>query len=60
MNTFDWGLFPKAESFLQTELYKFLRRNDSAATLVNEIEQKTSTRIFDWVDHLVVPSMKWM
>ncbi len=56
MNTFDWALFPKAESFLQTELDKFLGRNNSAATLVNEIEQKTSTRIFDWVDHLVVPS----
>ncbi|MGA3059208.1 MAG: hypothetical protein ABSD92_02440 [Candidatus Bathyarchaeia archaeon] len=56
MNTFDWNLFPKAESLLQTELDKFLSSNNSAATLVNEIEQKTSTRIFDWVDHLVVSS----
>ena len=58
MNTFDWTLFPKAESFLQTKLVKFLSMNNSAATLVNEIEQKTSTRIVDWVDHLTVSSDK--
>ena len=56
MNAFDWNLFPKAESFLQTRLDEFLSMNNSATILVNEIKQKTSTRIFDWVDHLVVPS----
>ena len=58
LNTFDWALFPKAESFLKTELDKFLSMNNSAAALVNEVEQKTSTRIFGWVDHLAVPSDK--
>jgi len=56
LNKFDWNLFPQAESFLQTELDKFLSKNNSAATLANEIEQKTSTRIFDWVDHLMIPA----
>ena len=56
LNTFDWRLFPKAEFFLQTELDKFLNKNNSAAILVNDIERKTSTRIFDWVDHMVITS----
>ena len=56
MGKFDWDLFPKAESFLQTELVKCLRGNNFAETLANEIQQKTSTRIFDWVDHLAIPS----
>ena len=55
LSMFDWALFPKAESYLQSELDKVLSRHNSAATLVNEVQQKTSTRIFDWVDHLVVP-----
>ena len=54
LSTFDWALFPKAEFFIQNEIDKFLSKNNLAATLVNEVQQKTSTRIFDWVDHLVV------
>lgn len=56
MNAFDWRLFPNAESFLQEEVDKFLRMSNSAMALANEIQQKTSTRIFDFIDHLVVPS----
>ncbi len=55
MNTFDWALFPKAESFLQTRLDEFLQMNNSAATWVSEFQRKTSTRIFDWVDYIAVP-----
>jgi len=55
LNAFDWALFPKAESFLQKKLDEFLSKNSSAATWVNKFQKKTSTRIFDWVDHMAVP-----
>ena len=58
MNNFDWPLFPKAESFLHAELDKALSRSTSAATVVDAIRRKTSTKIFDWVDHLAVPSQQ--
>ncbi len=52
---FDWGLHPDAEKFLQAKLRRFLQGNQFAKELADEIARKTSTRFFDWVDHIVVP-----
>ena len=52
---FDWGLYPEAEKFLQKEIARFLRHNALANTLAKKMETETSTWLFDWVDHMVLP-----
>jgi hypothetical protein len=52
---FDWQLFPHAEAFLQTKIDGFLRSNRHAADLAQKIEAQTSTRFFDWIDHIALP-----
>ena len=56
MSFFDWGLFADAESFLRTSLNGLLSRNSAAERVAFEIQQRTSTSIFDWVDHLTLPA----
>ena len=58
MEKFDWPLFSKAESFLQAQVDMFLNKSKAASTFADEIQQKTSTKIFDWIDHLVIPAEK--
>ena len=58
MSIFDWGLFADAESFLRTRLNGLLSRNGAAERVAIEIQQGTSTNIFDWVDHLTLPAEK--
>ena len=55
MNRWDWGLFPEAEAFLNEKIDTFLAHNEFASTLTSIVERGTSTRIFDWVDHLTIP-----
>lgn len=50
---FDWGLHPEVEKFLQKEVNKFLKNNNYARSLSKSME-KTSTRFFDWIDHIVI------
>lgn len=57
-DTFDWGLYLDAEKFLQAEIKKFLRQNSFAKRLAQDISENTSTRFFDWVDHMVIPEGK--
>jgi len=58
LSFFDWGLFADAESFLRTSLNGLLSRNSAAERVAFEIQQRTSTSIFDWVDHLTLPAEK--
>jgi hypothetical protein len=58
LSLFDWGLFPNAESFLRAQLNDLLSSNHLAGQQAVEIQQNTSTNIFDWVDHLIVPADK--
>ena len=58
LSLFDWGLFANAESFLRTSLNGLLSRNSAAERVAFEIQQGTSTSIFDWVDHLTLPAEK--
>ena len=52
---FNWKLFPKAEKFLQSQVKKFYTKNSLAKLLADRMEKETSTRFFDWIDHMVIP-----
>ena len=56
MSRFDWQLFADAESFLQKALNQLLSKSGSALRQATEIERRTSTHIFDWIDHLSLTS----
>lgn len=56
LSLFDWKLFAEAESFLQTRLDNLRKGNSQTEKLAIELGQGTSTGIFDWVDHLVLPA----
>lgn len=52
---FDWKLFPQTGTFLHKQVARFLRKNPFAAKLSNAMKKKTSTRFFDWIDHIALP-----
>ncbi|MCF6156060.1 MAG: hypothetical protein E3K36_12620 [Candidatus Brocadia sp.] len=52
---FDWKLYPHAENLLVQHIDVFLRNNDFACNLSPRIEQETSTRFLDWIDHVILP-----
>ncbi len=52
---FDWGLYPHGENFLIQHIGIFLKNNNFAQILSSRLEHETSTRFFDWVDHIVLP-----
>ncbi len=56
--TFDWGLYPKVESFLVGEVRSFLSHNRKAALLARRMRESTSTTFLDWVDHISVPESR--
>ncbi|TVM02943.1 MAG: hypothetical protein CV087_07820 [Candidatus Brocadia sp. WS118] len=51
---FDWGLYPQAETLLVQHINTFLKNNGFAHELSSRIEQDTSTRFLDWIDHMVL------
>lgn len=51
---FKWERQPKAEQLLLELLEGFTRRNGAIGKLAKELMEQTSTRLFDWVDHLAV------
>ncbi|HRD55992.1 MAG TPA: hypothetical protein PLC42_06305 [Parachlamydiaceae bacterium] len=53
---FQWECQPKAEEFVLTILQQALRLNSHIQELSNNLEKHTSTRLFDWLDHVVVAS----
>lgn len=52
---FDWELYPKTEQFLEEEIQDFLNHHAFARQLSTQMTEKSSTRLFDWVDHIVLP-----
>lgn len=52
---FDWGLYPQAENFFAQHINTFLKNNSFAHKLSSRMVQETSTRLFDWIDHVVLP-----
>ncbi|MBA3722904.1 MAG: hypothetical protein H0W88_10965 [Parachlamydiaceae bacterium] len=53
---FDWKCQPEAEKFLLEILAKAVQLNPILAKLEKELFEQTSTRLFDWIDHVVIPS----
>ncbi len=51
---FQWQCQPKAEALLIQIVEKSCNANPLIAALSQELLIKTSTRLFDWVDHVVV------
>ncbi len=58
MKAFDWGLFPEAETFLQSLVDEAAKRSKAVRGLAAEIEKGTSTAFFDWIDHAALPETK--
>ncbi len=52
---FLWELHPKAEALLQGWLDTTVKANNTIAKLSDDLEQISSTRLLDWIDHLAVP-----
>ncbi|MCI0532262.1 MAG: hypothetical protein L0Y74_10010, partial [candidate division Zixibacteria bacterium] len=55
---FDWGLFPEVENFLESQVNDFLGRHDMAKNMAARMQDETSTRFFDWIDHMVLPESR--
>ena len=55
---FDWQVFPRAEKFLQREVNNFLKHNKVARKLAKDMQAKTNTRFFDWIDHIAIPKKR--
>lgn len=55
MSEFDWGLYPEAGIYLRSLVDGALHRSETIQQLAREIEKRTSTDFFEWVDHLVLP-----
>lgn len=55
---FVWERCEAAENLLVQWLESFCEASDSLARLSLELEQGTSSRLFDWIDHFIVPQRK--
>lgn len=52
--TFQWTQHPKAEAFIQELIDVAKATNPYIANLEQELLKSTSTRFFDWVDHVTI------
>lgn len=52
--TFQWQCHPKSEKLLTDWLAEACRMHPGIRELQDILKRETSTRLFDWVDHLVV------
>lgn len=52
--TFDWQRWPETEQFLGKAVCSALGGNSFASELDRRMAAETSTRITDWIDHLVL------
>lgn len=51
---FQWKCHPKAEALLHDILDQSCKANPFIATLSQNLLTQTSTRLFDWLDHVIV------
>lgn len=50
----QWACHPKSEAILLHLLNEYCQTNPAIARLQEDLQQFTSTRLFDWIDHLVI------
>ena len=55
LDEFQWTVQPAAEQTVQDVLEDAASRSPFLTTLRRRMKEETGTRLFDWVDHLVVP-----
>lgn len=51
---YEWGHHIEAEKWLYAYLEDYKARNPAIADLEKELLEKTSTRFFDWIDHIKI------
>lgn len=51
---FQWKCEPKAEELVQHILDRAVERNPEIATLQASLINYTSSRLFDWIDHVII------
>lgn len=51
---FEWKCQPKAEALIYRVLDRAIQDHSLLAALSHDLEKQTSTRLFDWVDHVAV------
>ncbi len=51
---FDWQCQPEAQKWLYSLLEDFKAKNIAIAHLEEQLRTKTSTRLFDWIDHFTI------
>ncbi len=49
-----WTTWPQAEALIEGHLDRFLASHNPARRLAADMERYTSTRLFDWLDHLIL------
>ncbi len=54
--SYDWKIHPQAEAFLELRVSDFLNQNRASRELSDRMLKETSTRFFDWIDHIVIPN----
>lgn len=52
---FQWLCHPEAEQFFLQTLSHSISKNGALQKISQDLTRKTSTRLFDWVDHVMVP-----
>jgi len=55
LDEYDWQLFEDMEMFLQKIVTKFVEHQDFVRTFSEELTPSTSTKLIDWIDHVVLP-----
>lgn len=51
---FQWKCEPKAEALIEELLHQAVEKNQELKDLGEQMEKRTSTRLFDWLDHIRV------
>lgn len=52
---YNWPRCPEAEALIEKKLDEALSKNSNLRTLSEELLTHTSSRLFDWVDHVILP-----
>lgn len=51
---YQWKCQPKAETFILNVLNETIQKNEFVMELSQDLHRHTSTRLFDWLDHIIV------
>ncbi|MDF1538680.1 MAG: hypothetical protein P1Q69_07240 [Candidatus Thorarchaeota archaeon] len=55
MQRYDWNLHPQAEMLLSQKVQEFVSKMNPLANIKESMFAWASLRLFDWIDHMVLP-----